>query len=136
MGRVGDDLLPRLDGDPGVTRRGELGMVRFDGRQRLRDREPVWRRGANDVERVVRGRNHDPGRIEGRRVHGWNAGIAAVGRTSGPSPVQRGGTGARSGGADNVDPLSRPDPSRGPSRFQTGLRMSARGHPAIIADRR
>jgi hypothetical protein len=43
-GRVGDHLLPRLDRDAGPPRRRELGMVRGDRGQRLRDREPIRRR--------------------------------------------------------------------------------------------
>ena len=34
-GRIGDDLLPRFDRDTRRARRGEFGMVRIHGGQRL-----------------------------------------------------------------------------------------------------
>ena len=39
--RVGDDLLPRLDGDAEVARRRELGVVGIDRGQRLGDRQAI-----------------------------------------------------------------------------------------------
>ena len=75
---VGDDLLPRLDGDPGVARRAELGLVRVDGGERLGHGQAVRRRGAGHVRRQsARARRRSRG-LERRRVRRRAARVAAA----------------------------------------------------------
>ena len=134
-GRVGDDLLPRLERDPGGPRRGEFWLVGIDRGQRLGHGQPLRAREARHMRcRMLPGQD-DPERLERRGVGRRAAGIAAGHGRARAGRQDRGRARARAGGADHVDPLPWPGsvvppgpagdrPRPGPGRRQR--RASAR----------
>ena len=127
-GRVGDDLLPRLERDPEGPGRDELRVVRVDGRQRLGDGQPARARLTGDVGRVVARGDRDARRIERRRVLGRAARVAAVHVGARPRGQQRRRGGARALGADDVDPLAGPDRPRRTGGRQPGADLGRPAH--------
>ena len=132
--RIRDDLLPRFDRDPGVARGGQLGLVGIDRGQRLGHRQAVGARRAGHVRRGVFRRDHDPDRLERRRVGRGPTRIAAG---HGRARVRReecGGAGSRAGGADDVDPLEGPDRTGRPGGLEARPdAVGGRGHAGSAA---
>ena len=130
--RVRDDLLPRLERDAEPPGRLQLGVVRGDRGQGLRHREPVRGddAGPGDVGRVVL-----PGHRRGRRRRGPSCTARghpgrSRSRRRPPRPARtRRGARSRAGGAQDVDPLPRPDRPRVAGRREAGADGRGLGHP-------
>ena len=118
-GRIGDDLLPRLERDPGGARGVQLRMVGVDRGERLGDREAVRVRGVGDVGRVVLRRDDDAERVERRRVRRGAAGSQPD--TTAPA------RGARSAAALAPAPAAPTTWIRSPGRIGRAARGAARG---------
>ena len=113
----------------------QLRMVGCHGRERLGRRDTIDQQPlpVHDMRRRVRRRERDAGRLDGRRVGGAAARIAAAGRRPGTprQPRRRGGSGT--GSADDMDALPCPDRSRRSGRRRDRPRCpprtGSRGQP-------
>ncbi len=127
-GGIGHDLLPGLERDPQGARGEELRVVRVDRGQRLGDGQPpgVWL--PCHVGRLVGAGDHDPRRIQRRRVLGGSPGVASVDLGARPGGEQRRRRGARALGSHHVDALSGPDRPRRSGGLESGADLGRPAH--------
>ena len=130
-GRVGDDLLPRLDRDREVARGGQLGVARIDRREGLGHREPGRRTAAGaaqDVRGVVGGRDLDARRRRAPTVYGPGP---PGSQPSTAAPAQP----ASSAAADAPAPAAPTTWIRSPARIGRASRAAASPAPTSAAPR-